>query len=372
MLFKTGLLVIFSFICLAIFILFLVRSKTGEDPDEINEMQLVAMITSDWHIEPWYSTGGDAKNKWNPSTIDDWSIDAQIDCGGLVPGSDRGDNPIGVVQSSIKDFVKDIPKSQRLFFFTGDTFSHDLDNNELNVGIEKTIMYKVFDKDQGLLKYFEPENIFYAVGNHGAKTDEAFWEQDKVSEAWAKSIVDNGIYTPIGSDDIFWECGYYKKHLPNSTIDIICFNSILYSIVDGHNGCSNCDCQDKQISRLINDLESLPKGRTVYILTHYPIDSESDNVVYKRFIWDKIGTKYQNVIDGIFTAHTHTPLTSLNMWQSKKGIAHTWNVPSIYWRDTDDISSYIKCVFPLNEPIILGQTDVKEVKCENKKTSELM
>jgi hypothetical protein len=366
--FLTSLLVICLFICLAIIIMFFVKANRGSDQGEIvRPMWLVAMITSDWHIEPWYSTGGGSKNNWDPSKIDDWSIDATINCDGV--GTKRGDTPIGVVNSAIKEFVKGIPKSQRLFFFTGDTFSHDLKETNPNIGIEKTIMYKVFDKKQGLLKYFEPKNIFYTVGNHGGKTDEAFWQKDGVSEAWAQSLVDNGIYTPTGPDDIFWECGYYKKHLPNSTIDIICFNSILYSIVDGHDGCNNCECQDKQISRLIYDLKSLPEGRTVYILTHYPIDS--DDVVYKRFIWDKITTKYQKVIDGIFTGHTHTPLTSLDTWESKKGTAHAWNVPSIYWRDTDDVSSYIKVVFPLNKPIVIGQTDVKHVKCKNKKTSEL-
>lgn len=373
--FLTSLIIICLFIALGTLIMFLVRAKTGTDQNNIVRpmpMWLTAMITSDWHIEPWYSTGGAAKNNWDPSTIDDWSVDAQINCNGVSQGSKRGDTPLGVVQSAIKDFVKGIPKSQRLFFFTGDTFAHGLGSNEPDVGIEKTIMYKIFDKDQGLLKYFEPENIFYTVGNHGAKTDEAFWKKDGVSEVWAQSLIDNGIYELTGTDadDIFMECGYYKKHLPNSTIDIICFNSILYSIVDGHTGCNNCVCQDKQIARLISDLDSLSEGRTVYILSHYPIDSE--DAVYKRFIWDKIDKKYQDRISGIFTAHTHTKLTSLNQWESKNGVAHTWNIPSIYWRDNDDVSSYIKVMFPVNTPIVLAQQDVKEVTCENKKTSELV
>ena len=157
--------------------------------------------------------------------------------------------------------------------------------------------------------------------------------------------------------------------MPNSTIDIICFNSILYPIVAGKKGCNKCKCQDKQIEQLKKDLDNLPPERTVYILTHYPIDS--DAVEHKRFIWDKIGTKYKKVISGIFTAHTHEPLSSLNNWISKSGPSYTWNIPSIYWRDSDDVSSYIKVDFPLNTPLILSQMDVRDVKCSGMKTSNI-
>lgn len=360
------LVVIILFIILALCVQYMVRSTSAYEPTDLVS---VAMITSDWHIEPWYSKGGGAQNNWDSNLIDDWSVDATIICDGVVSGSRRGDTPIGMIKSALENFSEGVPKDQRLFFYTGDTFSHDLVGNEPDVAIENTIMYKVFDKDQGLLKYFNPENIFFAIGNHGAKTNEAFWQKDNVSEAWAQSLVNNGIYKPSGPEDIFWQCGYYKKHLPNSTIDIICFNSILYTIVDGHNGCQNCECQEKQINQLKSDLDNLPSDRSVYILTHYPIDS--DTAMVKNFIWDKIGTKYQKVINGIFTAHTHEPLASLNQWQSNDGISHTWNIPSIYWRDTDDIASYIKVEFPLNTPLVLSQTDVKGVKCGNMKTSML-
>jgi hypothetical protein len=336
----TYLLVIGGLIVMAIIIQFLVRSKGGgSDP---TDMFSVAMITSDWYLDPLYSKGSGAKNVWSPS-------------------SRGGDAPIGLVKSALEDFSKDVLKEQRLFFFTGDIFSHDLGVDIPNVSIEKTIMYKVFDNNEGLLKYFNPENIFFVVGNHGEKTNEGFRQKDIVSESWTQSLVDNGVYVPTGPGDIFWECGYYKKHLPNSAIDIICFNSIMYSVVDGHNG-----CQDKQIARLKADLDNLPAGRTVYIITHYPDDTDG-----KSFLWDKIGIKYQKVVSGIFTGYTHTPLTSLNQWKSEKGIAHTWNVPSIYWRDMD-VSSYVKVNFQLNDPLVLSQEDVRETSCKNVKISEIV
>lgn len=316
--FVISLVVILLFIALAVFIQYLVRSKSKTIPTALLS---VAMITSDWNLEPS-------------------STNATIKCG--------GNTPIGLIKSALEDFSKDIIKEQRLFFYTGDKTSPT-----------KTVMSKMFDKDQGLLKYFDPANIFFAVGGE-------FWQKEKVSELWTQSLVDNGIYTPVGVTDIFWQCGYYKKHLPNSTIDIICFNSIMYSIVDGHKGCDNCECQDKQITQLKKDLDNLSPNRTVYILTHYPIDS--DGVAYNRFIWDKIGVKYQNIVSGIFTSYTRTPLASLNQWKSKAGISNTWNIPSIF---VDDTSSYIRVEFPLNTPLVLSQTDAKKVNCSEIKTSRV-
>ena len=356
MLLIISVIVICILIGLALVIQYFVRMSSNNPPSHPT-LESVAMIVADIHIEPWYTTGGGAKNSWNPGSIDDWSKKAQLTCSGV--GGNTGDTPIGLFLSAIQDFSKDVPKEQRLFFFAGDTFAHGL-GDKPNVAIEKTIMYKIFDKKEGLVNYFNPSNIFYAVGNHGAKTQQAFWQKDTVSEAWAQSIVDSGVYTPSGPDDIFWDTGYYKKLIPSSTNYVICFNSILYPFLSDHSGCSGDNCtkkQQQQIDQLKKDLDSLGPNNSAYILTHYPIDSSS------HFIWTHIGQKYKDRISGILTAHTHTRLQNLDSWKSKKGKANTWNIPSIFW--VNGVSSYIKVPFPLNEPLELAETDVRKTTCKD-------
>ena len=98
-----------------------------------------------------------------------------------------------ILQSALDNFVKDIKKEQRLLFFIDDNYYSN--------------------KEKNLLDYFNSENIFYTIGNNS------------VNKEFIQSIVSNNIYTPKGLSDIFWDTGYYKKHIPNSTIHIICFNS---------------------------------------------------------------------------------------------------------------------------------------------------
>jgi hypothetical protein len=195
----------------------------------------------------------------------------------------------------LEDFSKDVEKEQRLFFYMGENIN--------------TINFKY------LLKYFYPINIFFIT--------------NKIS---TNILVENDIYKPSGPDDIFWKCGYYKKHLQNSTIDIICFN---YS-------CQNCDCENKQINQLKSDLDNLQPGRKVYILLYFPKYS------YNNSLFDKISVKYKNVISGIFTSDKNIPLTSLNQWESEYGLANTWNIPN----------NNIKVKFPINTPLVLSETDL--------------
>ena len=349
--------VICIIIGLALMIQYFVKSSPN-NPLYEPTLESFAMIV---RIEPWYTSGG-AKNKWNYGSIDDRSNVLQLKCSGV--DGNTGYTPIGLFQSAIKDFSKNIPKEQRLFLFTGDIFSQ---GDDPNVDIDKTVMNKIFDKDEGLLNYFNPSNIFYASGNHGARIQQALREKDTVSEAWTQSIVNSGVYKPSGLDDIFWDTGYYKKLIPNTTIYIICFNSYLYSGLSKRSGCTVDTCtkkQIKQIDQLKKDLDSLGPNNSVYILTHYPIDSVST----QHFIWSKIGKEYKKLVSGIITGHTHTKLQNLDSWDSKKGKAYTWNIPSMYW--DGGVSSYIKIPFPLNKPIELSDPDVMKIVCKDGQSTD--
>lgn len=353
-----SLVVIGTLILLTLLMQYIVKVSTIDEFSDINQLLSVAMIVTDIHIEPLYTSGVGTENNWNSNTIEDWSNIGQLKCSGAK------DTPIVLFQSALKDFSKNVPKEQRLFLFSGDNFPYDLNVGKTSGSIE---MYKMFD---GLLNYFDPSNIFYAVGNNVAKTD-----NDNVSQVWAQSIVDNHIYKPSGSDDIFWSTGYYKKLIPNTTIYIICFNSILYSGLSSHEGCSGDKCtkkQKQQLDQLKKDLDSLDNKNSVYILTHYPIESSHHSKVsIHNFIWSKIGKKYKDRIRGILIGNTPDKLQNIDSWDyNKDEKAYIWNIPSIY--GNKGISSYIKVQLPLNKPLELAETDVMKIRCiEGRSTDSL-
>lgn len=192
----------------------------------------------------------------------------------------------------LSNYVRNVPvKENRLLFYIGDLLQ--LNGNDI-------------------LNYFNIDKIFYGV--------------TIFSKEWALQLINTGVYIPNSIDDIFMICGYYKKHLPNSLIDIICFNSEQFI--------------NEQLIQLKTDLnESNKNKRNVYMLIWN----------YKN-IWNKIDDKYKSNISGIFTS-TQTKVVSLGNWSSKLGDSHIWNIPN-------DVS-YIEISFPLLKSILIAQTDVK-------------
>jgi len=366
--FFLGLSLIFGLILISLAIQSVVRENTG---NHTSNAAYVAMITSDWHVEPWFSTGGAEKNNWNPQTVDKWTTPiAKISCK-AVGESEKGDTPLALVRSAIEKYVQGVPnRADRLFFFIGDTFSHNL--YKLNLQIEASVMYDVMDN---LKNYFDSDKIFYVVGNHGGKTNEAFWQPDTISEMWARSLVDSGIFdvnTHTDNElDFFMKCGYYTKPIPNSNIVVICINSIVMNNLGNKKGCDDCDCIQDQFLQLKNDLAKIKsENKFAYIITHYSIDSSNpmkncqDGTCAKNYIWSVIGKDYQSIVRGIFTGHLHNTVQKMNDWKG----GNTWSIPSIYWlwstKMTGMVSSFISAPFPLNKPLQLAETDVYKTQCK--------
>lgn len=366
--FFLGLSLIIGLILIGLSIQSVVIENAGNYPDSD---AYVAMITADWHVEPWFSTGGAEKNNWNTQTIDKWTtpID-KISCK-AVGESKKGDTPLALVRSAIEKYVQDVPnRADRLFFFIGDTFSHNL--YKLNPQIEASVMYDIMDS---LKKYFDVDKIFYVVGNHGGKTNKAFWQPDSISEIWAKSLVDSGIFDVTTHTDeelnFFMKCGYYTKPIPNSNVVVICINSIVMNNLGKQKGCDDCDCIQDQFLQLKRDLAKIKsENKFAYIITHYPIYSSDpmkdsqDSTYSKKYIWSVIGKDYQSIVRGIFTGHLHYPVQKMNDWNG----GNIWSIPSIYWswsyKMPGMVSSFIRVPFPLNEPIQLAETDVYKTQCK--------
>jgi hypothetical protein len=188
---------------------------------------------------------------------------------------------------------------------SSDTTKLSFETFSKNVNINRRLLFCINDvaNSDELNKYVKPENIFISTRKN------------------MNTLVDNNIYKPSGPDDIFWVNGYYKKHLPNSTIDVICFD---YDI--------------SVMKHLIHDLENLLNGRTVYIVSN-------------NFRLDKLDDKYLSVISGIFTTTSIGNFTTLHQWKNKIGVSNMWNIP---------LNMIIEVDFTFNKPLLLSQTDVKK------------
>lgn len=371
-----AIIVILLFIGLAVGIQYSVKLKPSI-PSYSSPVDLIsiytAMISSDWHIEPLYIEEKDQIAQ------DDWEIITTVKWDGLS-SADKGDTLISVDNSAVRNFATQVPtKSDRLFFYTGDTFSHKLDNDILNSQIESTIMNNIFTH---LKQYFDTDKIFYVMGNHNGRIDKGFFKDDPISIAWAQSLIDHQIFIPKSEDelDLFMNCGYYRKHIPNTTIDVICLNSTVFSNISSQYGCDSCPCIQEQLDQLNKDLEDIyNSNKFVYILAHYPIDTDKKynfpgNI--SNWFWTKVDSKYQSIVRGILTGHTHQQLNNVHTWDSGEYKAHTWNIPSIYWSTSNvipgKVSSYIKAPFPLNIPLELAETDVWKTRYkDDEKTSRI-
>ncbi len=304
-----------------------------------------AMISSDWDIilspGPWRSrksaTGSGAPGE------------PVIDCKKM--GEDGV--PIEILKSALNNYSKQVPnKNNRILFYCGNTLHKLSDYKNIN-----TVLVL-------LLRYFDADKIFYVPGD--LRTHRAMWQPDTLSKAWSNALLNNKIVKlDTENTQYFKLCGYYRKPIPNSNIDVIVVNTMLYSGLSKFAGCNRCYCQKLQKKLLKKDLDNIKENnKKVYILSHYPltIPYTTDR---KTTFWSLFGIDkkiYGPYIWGIFTAHLHLPMDKLETWNN----GYMWNVPPLI--PINNFSSYIKAEIIVSSPIFLTSTNINLLKCELDKT----
>lgn len=169
-----------------------------------------------------------------------------------------------------------------------------------------------------ILFYLSPFQLSENI-NQYFNTDKIFVSGDNIDRNFliTSNIFDINTHTQAELE-IFIQCGYYTKSLPNSRIIVIC-------------GLSAQDICIKQFYTDLRRIQSLNKF--VYILSTFPIQIELKN---------------KKIIRGVFTNNRTTHLSKLDDWVG----GNMWNIPPS--------PSYISVPFPLNEPLILGYSDVEK------------
>lgn len=209
---------------------------------------------------------------------------------------------IDIFNSALTHFTQNVPiKSERLFFYIGDTHKYLTDLNS-----------------------FKSENIFYTIKN--------------VNNNWSQYILYNKIFVPTTEYEyeLFMRCGYYKKQIKHTNIEVISISN-----------CKNdCECY-KQLN---NDLQQIQKTRKyAYILTHSVITIP----------------KYENVVRCILTTDTklhNNQLYNINQWNGGNTWnipSIHWSQNHIL---NKIVSSYISVIFPVNNPLELSEKDVWKIE----------
>lgn len=282
--------------------------------DDNDESFLPVLITSDWHIEPWYDasiTSTVARYPY-PSIDNMWYCYNQSNAVNPVECDLNGvsDPPIDLIESHFVkygDIIDSYNIEQKndsfipgLIFFSGDTQVHDFSDDSIGTCDESTAISDLMTRALSLItSYWNEKDVFLCPGNNDGPHNSIFSSssdetivQDSLS--WGNAVVSAGIvnnqlgwmynystnmsinkdsklsqsdYTELSQIDFFLSTGYFVKQIDvdnnygfrDANLYVIGYNTNL--------GSTN----EAQQSALLNDLNRIANiNGGVYLLGHHP------------------------------------------------------------------------------------------------------
>ncbi len=146
---------------------------------------LPVLLTSDWHMEPWYDTSGrgvvdgDSRvSRYSDSTLQNaWTC--QDGSGRTVTCTVTGyhDPPVDFIESHLQWFSEQFvePGESPLLLFIGDTSTHKVTGGGTTVySWVETVSLITERAVRSLMAVSAPSNIFYVNGNNDAVHNAAF------------------------------------------------------------------------------------------------------------------------------------------------------------------------------------------------------
>ena len=215
------------------------QTEPAVDPAQAGPAQsATVLVTSDWHIDPWYQVDGQGMGGDRVSRYRNMTLENAFRCfdaaGGAVPCTLAGgiDVPRPFVQSHLRAFEGLVGEGAgpRLLFYLGDTEVHDYDEPYLN-GVDPVAATRLVTDAalDDMLEHFGADEVVVCVGNNDAQHNVAFVGgagADPRSDAYAESVIAHGIVTDdlgfwysfagdelLRQTDFFKETGYYVKRL---------------------------------------------------------------------------------------------------------------------------------------------------------------
>ncbi|KAG0216383.1 hypothetical protein BGX28_002853 [Mortierella sp. GBA30] len=265
---------------------------------------------SDWHLDPFYRPGSEAKCSHNICCRDygPWNDPGPIKKKASKWGEGKCDTPIALGLSALEAIRRFVPKAS-FGLFTGDIASHDSWMiTEKYIADEETRSYELFKE------YLQEMKLYVALGNHDSyPSDQApgrmrpnsyithKWLYDHVAGIWEK----NNWITSL-------EAEYARSHnamfmtRPMPGLKLISLNTDLYYV---RNFFTMLDTDQDDPSGMFHDLilelqDSEDRNERVWIMGHMaPI---TRTLPRASILFQRIVARYSpHVIAGIFTGHYH-------------------------------------------------------------------
>ncbi|KAG0028345.1 hypothetical protein BGZ82_008468 [Podila clonocystis] len=265
---------------------------------------------SDWHVDPLYQHGTEAKCSHNICCRDygRFNDPGPIKKPASKWGESKCDTPIALGVSALEAIQKFVPQAA-FGIFTGDIVSHDAWMiTQKYVEDEETRSYELFKQ------YLQEIKLYVALGNHDSyPSDQApgkerpnsyithKWLYDHVADIWEK----NNWITSV-------EAEYAKSHnamfmtRPMPGLKLITLNTDLYYV---RNYFTMLDTMQDDPSGLFHDLilelqDSEDRGERVWIMGHMAPVAKS--LPRSSILFQRIVARYSpHVIAGLFFGHFH-------------------------------------------------------------------
>jgi len=271
-----------------------------------SDNQTTILISSDWHIEPWYLSkpgllqctfhgicrfdGANASNMFECRDASGKASSCTLD--------GHQDPPIEMEESHL---ASEAGASAQVHFFIGDVQPHEFTGNWSLPEVITIMLAKVLGAE---VRRFGAGNVVWAAGNNDGPHDDIFKSQDEATVAWADSLLRHNIVTDdlgivydgvnnqtINQTALFKLTGFYTKAL--AMISPSAFAIVLNTNLGGNN--------TVQTAALLSSLQWIQSrhgaAAIVYLLGHHPS-------VMKVGV-DYVPASFQPLIKGVFAGHVH-------------------------------------------------------------------
>jgi len=264
------------------------------------------LISSDWHVEPWYMAGSNT-NCGRVCRYKGASLTNMFTCKDVYwrtrdcKINGKSDPPIIFEESHI---MSSNAAAATVHFFIGDTQAHNWasgngpSKQDSPAAISK-LLNRVFTEE--VKRFSSPHNVVWTPGNNDGKHNVIFRQQDSWSRAWGKQLLlhkivtdDLGIlYGSKSQTTVFMESGCYAKSLPG--IAPVAYAIVLNTNLGGDNQMIMSFV--KTTLRWIFDKHG--ESSIVYVCGHHP------SVLRSGVRSAYIPEKYRRIIKGVLAGHVH-------------------------------------------------------------------
>lgn len=284
------------------------RDRKISHSDYFNKNGTTILISSDWHVEPWYMTGSTKNCAKKICRYKDANLTNMFICKDADENTSDcwlngvSDPPIMLEESHI---MSSSAAAATVHFYIGDTQAHHWGDGENGPSTQEApaAISKLLDRvlTEEVWRFSSPNNIVWTPGNNDGKHNEIFRVQDSWSIAWGTQLLRHQIVTDdLGilyglknQTTVFMESGFYAKSLPAIAPEA-------YAIVIN----TNLGGDNQVIMAAVNTtlrwiVDRHGESSIVYFFGHHP------SVMKKGVKCAYIPKEYRGIIKGVFAGHVH-------------------------------------------------------------------